>query len=130
MAVNLIDPEPLRRFADAVGINKVLGPYPDLRSRRRSPIWRWQASGGDAEDVYALLKPYLCSIKRLQAERAFAIPRTKYRKFSQRERREIFHRYLEGERVFDLAREYGRTESAIYKLIRRVRIRNASEETS
>lgn len=58
------DRRPLDRFAQALGLGKIYGPY---RSQREMHLWRARAA--DAEAALALLWPFLSEPKREQAER-------------------------------------------------------------
>lgn len=62
--------EPLYRFAAAVGgIGRVKGPYLN-RPKNCQPIYSWDAAGETARRVIRQLWPYLCSVKREQAQNA------------------------------------------------------------
>lgn len=51
-------PPPLTRFATAVGLGKITGPYgPYLPNRK--PAWHWNVSGEDMHVVMNMLLPYL-----------------------------------------------------------------------
>lgn len=63
------DPRPLERFAAAVGVGKVFGPYERKRGRQERPFWYWQTNGAAAEGVLDLLWPWLCGPKHEQADR-------------------------------------------------------------
>ena len=64
--------EELERFHAAVGGRGTIGgPYfrkPDQYTRK--PQYRWIAYAKMAREAYALIEPYLCSVKRAQAEQA------------------------------------------------------------
>ena len=68
--VGQTDPRPLERFAAAVGVGKVNGPYgPYARNGTPNtwkPMYAWQVGGRKAEAVFALLQPFLSEPKREQ----------------------------------------------------------------
>lgn len=66
---------PLERFAEAVGIDKIYGPY----HTKRKPHWRVQATNKEALRVIELLYPYLSTPKRQQFHEALAKAETEGR---------------------------------------------------
>ena len=66
LIITQTDPEPLLRFAAAVGAGNVLGPYPP-KAAQRKPQWTWQVSK-EAGQVLDLLRPHLCGPKTRQAD--------------------------------------------------------------
>jgi hypothetical protein len=70
VGVGQIDRDVLDRFADAVGVGKVYGPY---SSKGGKQIWSYAATSVDTTiEVFSRLWPHLSSIKKQQALRAFA----------------------------------------------------------
>lgn len=68
--VSQCDPEVLHRFAAAVGMGTVTGPYSNGRFR---PAWKYRAQGEAAVRIMRLLWPYLSTAKREQATAAAAL---------------------------------------------------------
>lgn len=70
MAIGHCDRRPLDRFAAAVGIGNVTGPYTQKQAK---PNWRehysWQVYGSRAEQVFGKLRPFLSDPKIEQYER-------------------------------------------------------------
>jgi len=68
--VGQTDPRPLERFAAAVGVGKVNGPYGPYPRKGRANTWKpmyaWQVGGRKAEQVFDLLRPFLSEPKREQ----------------------------------------------------------------
>lgn len=65
-------PHPLARFHQAVGIGKILGPYPP-KGMGHKPQWNWRITGFEkVQAVVALLWTWLSEPKREQARRALA----------------------------------------------------------
>ena len=62
-------PEAIARFARALGMGVVVGPY--RQDAHRKPIFKWYAHNRIGLAALSVLWPYLCSPKRLQARRAF-----------------------------------------------------------
>jgi hypothetical protein len=56
-------PEVLRRFASAVGVGKVRGPFKKRKERNWSPMWEYQAACQDTLKVADRLIPYLSPVK-------------------------------------------------------------------
>ncbi len=54
----------LQRFAKAVGLGNVTGPY-DPKRRNSNVYWRWQVYGTKAEAVMAKLLPHMSAPKSL-----------------------------------------------------------------
>ncbi len=72
VSVSQVEPEPLARFARAVGGRKPTGPYKP-RGPRSNPYYRWDAVGRPSvHRVLSLLWPYLSEPKRRQARRVWA----------------------------------------------------------
>jgi hypothetical protein len=67
-------PETLERFMAAVGgRGRLTGPYTRKPYPNRQPFWNWGTSKReDALAVIALLRPFVCSVKRDQFDRALA----------------------------------------------------------
>lgn len=60
LRIGHVDPRPLRRFAAAVGLGNVNGPYQQKKGGGRwSDFHAWQVAGTKAEAVYIQLEPYL-----------------------------------------------------------------------
>lgn len=70
LSVSQVDPRPLHRFWEAVGVGKVYGPY----RKAANPNWKHQymyrATGDSAIAVMELLWPYLSEPKKEQAEKS------------------------------------------------------------
>ena len=65
MSVSQAELKPLLKFKKAVSnIGHINGPY-QYNSNKR-PYWVWSASCRSAKLVFAILKPYLSSIKKKQ----------------------------------------------------------------
>lgn len=63
------DPEVLHRFAEALGLGVVHGPYPGATANRQ-PRWQFRVSGFEAtQAVAAMLWPWLGRVKKLQVRR-------------------------------------------------------------
>jgi hypothetical protein len=63
--------EPLERFVRAVGFGRIYGPY--KYSTNRQPHWVLYINGEKpVVETFEKLKPWLCSIKRRQAEDVIA----------------------------------------------------------
>lgn len=71
LAVKMTSEESVRRFAIAVDVGKVYGPYGPYQPNR-SPYWMWVGDGAAAKTVAALLAPFASS--RLQ-EKLLAVQR-------------------------------------------------------
>lgn len=84
LAVKKADGQVVRRFAAAVGIGKVYGPYGNESMTRRDGSPRiasfiWIAEEEDAHAVARLLLPYLCDEKAAAIRRVcrqLAVPAT------------------------------------------------------
>lgn len=85
-AIDQVEPEPLRRFREAVGgLGSITGPHE--REGNRRPVWHYYATHHDAIQVLELLSPYLSDPKRKQYREAKArakkdVRRTPRRKVS------------------------------------------------
>lgn len=65
------DEDVVRRFASAVGVGRVSGPYQYTGNRK--PYWRWQASGFErTQAVIAMLWPGLGARRRARAVEVLA----------------------------------------------------------
>lgn len=60
------DDRPLLRFAAAVGIGNVLGPYERQRGRNERAVYQWMCERERAIGVMGVLWTYLCDPKREQ----------------------------------------------------------------
>jgi hypothetical protein len=78
MTINQIDTEVLERFHKAVlGLGKIYGPYiPSGITKAGEPrkqMWTWRVSNWiDCQAVYAMLYPFLGTIKRAQGAKVLA----------------------------------------------------------
>jgi hypothetical protein len=67
------DPEVLVRFRDAIGIGSLFGPY-KTTGLGKKPIYQYRSNGAAvAQQIVALLWPYLCSIKQEQARKSIRL---------------------------------------------------------
>jgi hypothetical protein len=64
--------EVLDRFAAAVGVGKVRGPYGPYQPRA-SAHYVFDAHGSDARAVLKAIRPYLSSVKKAQADLALSL---------------------------------------------------------
>ena len=66
--------EVLDRFEAAVGIGKVYGPYTKKNgSQSQITYFSYSAHGSTGEQAYALIRPYLSSVKRAQGDDALLL---------------------------------------------------------
>jgi len=63
LSVSQVQREPLDRFAAAVGVGKVYGPYTKKSKPRAKPCYQWSITGSDADAVFERLRPHLCAPK-------------------------------------------------------------------
>jgi hypothetical protein len=63
------EPQPLRRFADAVGLGNVTGPNAQ-KNPAWSPYYSWQLAGSRAEQALERLRPFLSEPRLEQWARA------------------------------------------------------------
>lgn len=66
--LNNTSEQTVRRFAAAVGIGHVYGPYQYKSRHRNKPYWRWQANNSEGHKAIQLLLPYMSDEKRQQYE--------------------------------------------------------------
>lgn len=72
LAIVQTDREPLERFARAVGVGRINGPYTRKGFPDRKPQFTYQvASIAGVQSVFDILRPYLCTPKIEQLEQAF-----------------------------------------------------------
>ncbi len=62
-------PAPIARFAEALGMGTVVGPY--RQDDHRRPIFKWYGHNQVGLAALSVLWPFLCEPKRAQAIRAF-----------------------------------------------------------
>lgn len=73
ISIAQVQREPLDRFCEAVGVGKVYGPY-EKEGPNQQPQYRYSIqSKGGCKQVIEKLYPYLCSVKRAQADRVIAM---------------------------------------------------------
>ena len=70
LGIPQVDLESITRFAEAVGVGKIYGPY--QRNPKWRPIYAYRARNAKALQVFTLLEPYLCTAKRTQGQTAIA----------------------------------------------------------
>lgn len=75
-AIVMRDEDCIRRFAAIAGVGTVT--YQAAREPNRSPMWRWQANGSDAERVIVDLLPLL-GVRRTARAREFLARRQAWR---------------------------------------------------
>lgn len=72
--VTQCDPFVLERFARAVGVGRVYGPYEAGRKANHSPQWKYQIAGGPTvKSVIDQLKDFLSPVKLEQARVALRL---------------------------------------------------------
>lgn len=70
LRIGHVDPRPLERFAAAVGVGRVNGPYEQKGGGGKwSPHYAWQVAGSKAEFVFSQLVPFLSPAKVEQYDR-------------------------------------------------------------
>jgi hypothetical protein len=60
LRIGHVDPRPLRRLVDAIGVGHVRGPYQHKKGNGRwSDYYVWQLGGTRAEAAFAAIRPWL-----------------------------------------------------------------------
>jgi len=122
-------PEVLTRFKQALGIGWLGGPYVH---GKRQPIWHYSVSGFErVQAVVAMLWRYLSSTKRAQAKRCLLgylsepvlLPGSRgekhpFAKLNDIAVRDIRRRHAAGERLIDLAAEFGVDHGVVSRVAR------------
>ena len=101
-------PAVVRRFAKAVGVGKVYGPY----KNHGQGFYKWQAlSTEDAITTFELLKPYLSAPKKAQFREKFKVAKKPRFSWATRDRTRCFngHKWTETNTYRHNGKRYCRT---------------------
>lgn len=74
LALKMISEESVRRFAAAIGVGRVYGPYKNRSRDRhpRSPFFYWMAEDAEAERAVELLFPLVSEWRRVAMYETFS----------------------------------------------------------